>query len=221
MDLIVDIQFFKDKNNVSVPKEVAVTSLKGDHSGHWIVLPQSHIDTLTADIRRTNDWLTRHHHGIDYFEGETSLRALYKTLRELAKNARRIFVRGNEKWLTLHKITTRDIINLEYDKDCPSFTDLLGIDKYCLYHAVKESHLKYSCALDNVQRLRTWMHSRGYQIYCEQDTEFSFRPPIQLCDGQSGGFKKIETYTSAYSGCVPSRSDPTGVDETDSVCIQY
>jgi len=37
MDLVVDIQCFKDINNITVPKEVAVVALHSDFCAHWLL----------------------------------------------------------------------------------------------------------------------------------------------------------------------------------------
>ena len=39
----------------------------------------------------------------------------------MTKNIGRVFVRGKEKWAIMHKMTARNVINLEYDNDCPPF----------------------------------------------------------------------------------------------------
>ena len=78
MDLIIDMQFFKDDHNSFVPKELAVTSLNNNFTGHWIVKSSTSIQNLSADVRKENNWLTEHYHGLDYFQGDISLNVLRK-----------------------------------------------------------------------------------------------------------------------------------------------
>ena len=131
MDMIVDIQCLKNSKNLVVPKEIAILSLNGNYSAHWMVGPSTGIDNFSSEIRKQNNWLKKHHHSLDYSEGEVSTRALFKSLKELMKKVGRVFVRRKEKWSIVHKITARELINLEYDIDCASFANLPWSDAYC------------------------------------------------------------------------------------------
>ena len=103
---------------------------------------------------------------------------VHKILRELTKSARKIYVRGSEKWLLLHKIIANEIINSEYDRKCPSF-DKLSSNVYCIHHAVKFSSLKYRCALNNAYHLKSYL--------CLRDSDLNTNL-IDLNDGQSSNF---------------------------------
>lgn len=221
MDTVVDIQFFKDINNTVVPKEVAIVALDANFIAHWLILSHTPIDVLSKSVRRENNWLTKHQHGIDYFDGNVTLSKLYKTLRDLTKNTGKIYVRGKEKWLILNRITARDVINLEYDMECPSFDKLPWSDNFCLHHAVKLPHLKYSCALNNAVRLKSWLSNKRENYKRIEESDYTFHPPLNLCDEQSRDFEPFVPHTISYSGGVPSRSDPTEVDETDSVRSEH
>ena len=214
MALIIDMQFFKDGHNSFVPKELAVTSLNNNFTGHWIVKSSTSIQNLSADVRKENNWLTEHYHGLDYFQGDISLNVLRKKIRELSKkNNGRIFVRGKEKWLILQKLTLREIINLEYDIDCPSFDNLPWSDAYCIYHGMKTSYLKYACALNNVLRLKSWLLSR--------DPSRGLESPYQPLDLSYNEQSRVDAEAVDDPGTrcwrIPSRSDSPGVDETDGI----
>lgn len=198
MDLIVDIQYFKINNNVTVPKEVAVLALDGDFSAHWVVLPQNSLDKISREAKKQNNWLTQFHHGLDYYDGEVSLRVLKNSLCDILKKSRKIYVRGNEKWETLHKLTFREIINLEYDNDCPPFDKLLS-ENYCLNHALKPNFKKYRCALNNAHRIKSWLISEK-----EKKNEYN------------GNIEESVADNITHCRCLPGRSSSMGVDETDS-----
>ena len=149
MDLVVDIQCLIGNNQITIPKEIAVRSINNNFSAHWIITPSSSTHILNQSAKKQNDWLTRNLHGINYFDGEACFKDVCKILRNIVKNVRNIYVRGNQKWLLLHKIINQDIINLEYDKECPSFHNL-SANTYCLHHAVKPDSKRYRCALNNV-----------------------------------------------------------------------
>ena len=136
MDLVIDIQCYKDFKNVVTPKEVAVLSLEGDYVGHWIVAACRSVNKLTRAIKRENNWLTLKHHGLDYLDGNVTKNALNKTLRDIInfKRAGKIYARGQVKWNLLNDSTTRDIINLEKDETFPSFENSPWDDRYCICH---------------------------------------------------------------------------------------
>lgn len=207
----MDIQFFKDYKNKFTPKEVAVIGLNGEYTAQWLVKPTNSIQSLSSDIRRENSWLTEHHHGIDYFQGDISLRELQKSLRSLTKSAKTIYVRGKEKWSFLNKICPCEIINLECDVDCPSLNDLPWSDTFCLHHAVKPMYSKYTCALNSVYRIKIWLNSRSSMTG-------SFLSPLCTYNEQPGDSEKLDADRVSHSGCLSSGSDPQGVDETDRVC---
>lgn len=215
MDVIIDIQCLKNDKNVAVPKEVAILSIDGNYFGHWLVSPSADINKFPKEIRQQNDWLKRHHHGLDYFEGEVSLKFLYKTLKDITKKVNRVFVRGKEKWSIIHKLTAREVINLEYDTDCPSFHNLPWSDTYCIQHSIKVLHLHFNCALNNVHRLRCWLQKQ--EKYQQISDFLTIQLPDNFYDEHPRNLEEAVENTLAYSGCIPSRSDPQGVDETDSI----
>ena len=97
IDLVIDIRCLKDTDNNNTPKEIALVALNGDYHGHWLVSSIAYVDDLSDEIRRQKNWLTQHCDGINYLESEVDLKVFYKTLQDLSKSARKIYVRGNEK----------------------------------------------------------------------------------------------------------------------------
>ena len=217
MDIIIDIQFLKNEQNVCIPKEMAVIAVNEDFASHWVVSSSSiSIKKLNKSIKRQNEWLTQNHHGLDYTEGEVSLNTLIRSLREITRKIRRIYVRGQEKLNYMQKITSREVINLECINECPPFHDLPWCSKYCFHHGIKPMHLKFSCALNNVCRLKLWLTTDRHIDLIDNSY---FELPTEACDEQPRDFKSSLEYTHTYGGCIRSRSDSLGVDETDSVCV--
>ena len=97
----------------SIPKELAIDSLDKDCVAHYLISSSGPIENQSRDIRKQNNWLTLHHHGIDYFDGEVSKREAIKSLKDIFKHARKIYVRGKENWDFINKETARESINLE------------------------------------------------------------------------------------------------------------
>lgn len=55
----------------------------------------------------------RNHHGIKWFNGETSPKYFTSQLRQIIRCVRHIYVRGNEKASYLQNLLSRNIYNLE------------------------------------------------------------------------------------------------------------
>ena len=77
------------------------------------------------------DWLTQHHHGLDYLDGDVTNKYLDRSLSAILMKARKIHVRREEKWRILNELTSRDIMNLEKNQACHSFANLPRDKRYC------------------------------------------------------------------------------------------
>lgn len=163
MNLVVDIQFCKDCNDKSIPKEIAVISLEENFIAHWLVLSPYSIKKLDDKTRQQNNWLYKHHHGITWSEGDTTQKRVKENLREIFKCSDKIYTRGREKVLFLQDFTTSEIINLEENEACPSFHNLPLTSTYCIYHAKKFEYLTFYCALNNASKLKHWLSSQNEQ----------------------------------------------------------
>lgn len=155
MDYVIDIQGFHHIERQFIPKEVTVLTLEGSHSAHWIVEPPHPFEDMHSIDQTRNNHVTCYHHGIEWFEGDISLRKLNSYLREIARTAHHILTRGYEKARYLERATARKIVNLE-NFDCPSFAKLEATPEYCLFHGVKKEEY-YTCALNNAVKLKKWL----------------------------------------------------------------
>ena len=162
MDFVVDIQGFRDVNRHFLPKEVAVIALQELIVGHWIVGPPCNFLQLPPDIKTTNSYCTVHVHGIQWFEGEVSLRRLRHHLYKVVKKARNIYVRGDDKRRYLENVLGRCVINLEEWKS-PTFNKLAAVfpnSLVCASHIEKHiENKKDFCALFKANLLRKWFYS--------------------------------------------------------------
>lgn len=220
MDIVVDVQFLKTGARTFAPKEVAIVSLKEDYVSHWIIEPPFSIKKLGSHIIEENNWLAKNHHSLSWLDGEAKQKSVFKEFQNVAKNAGNIYVRGREKKNLLREYVSGNIINLEENSDCPSFQNLPWVNKYCLHHSVKYCYLMYSCALNNAARLKEWLIKLPKQS--EEDInskEIQARVSEIIDDEQLADSGKPFTYTIPFCRSVPGRFDPSGVDETDCVCL--
>ncbi|XP_072756960.1 uncharacterized protein [Anoplolepis gracilipes] len=157
MDIVIDIQGFRDVNDKFIPKEVAIVSIDVPIVGHWIMMPPHPFGELSAKARRENNWLSQNYHGIEWFDGETNLKYFISHLREITRRVRYIYVRGNEKASYLRNILSRDINNLE--DISPPFKNLSSKEedgRYCSHHGFWNFGI-FRCALHNAYKLKYWL----------------------------------------------------------------
>lgn len=165
-DFIVDVQGFVDSCENFIPKEVALTSLKYNLQGHWIVTPPCEFHELPRKPKTTNNWLTKYCHGIEWYEGVVRQEQLESLLREITKLAKHVYVRGSGKALYFERILSRDIINLEYK--IPAFKNLPVVENTCIHHSFLIKEGEYSCAVRNIKKLKQFL-IQNPKILCSED----------------------------------------------------
>ncbi|KYN07153.1 hypothetical protein ALC62_01885 [Cyphomyrmex costatus] len=176
MNIVIDIQGFKNTEEDFFPKEVAIVSINNDHCAHWIIAPYSFTE-LSTRSKSQNNWLSKNFHGIEWFEGDTPYKNLCRHLRTIAQFTNRIFIRGRDKSAFLHRITSRNIINLEEEEKCPPFHQLPQLKQTCLIHSIKikTNNREYTCALNNALRIRKWIKDYAFLDSASLSTPLS--PP--------------------------------------------
>lgn len=153
MDIVVDIQGFRDAEKKFIPKEIAVVAIDAPIVNHWIMIPPHSFAELPEKIRQENNWLTRNHHGIEWFDGETNPKYFTSQLRQITRCVRHIYVRGNEKASYLQNLLSRNIYNLEGIS--PAFKNLT-VEEECGHHGLQKFGI-FHCALRNAYKLKSWI----------------------------------------------------------------
>lgn len=158
MNVIVDIQGFKDNNNKFIVKEAAVLS-NGDRIQHFVFQPPYNFGGLQPAKQREAKWMENNHHKFSWKYGFTPYHKLNNLMWPLLRN-NYIYVKGLEKQTWMKEIFGDDLIiyNLEEDMECPKLAFL----KYqypnvhrCIVH-------EGVCALENVLVLGKYMQSKNY-----------------------------------------------------------
>lgn len=160
MEIIIDIQPSFDRHYIFTPKEVGVLSLEEDTYAHWLVKPPHDFTQLNAYLQRTNNTLTRFVHGIEWFNGDLSVKHVEEHLKAFVKNASQIYSVGETKCDYLSKLLGRKIIDLEKYK-VPSYSTLDFTYKNevltsCMYHKAC-SGVWRNCTLHKAGLLREWL----------------------------------------------------------------
>lgn len=224
MDLVIDFQCLKGREREIIVKEVGVTAVNEDFWGHWLMVWPYGAGELPSDIRIQNNWITRHHHGISWYDGDVPWKSFCRTLKDVSRCARRVYVRGSLKADIVREIIANDITDLVKDPKCPSFHNLPWSDKYCMHHGMLHNHLTYSCAFNNAARLREWLRkTQGREESQKEDSEKEDeeKEDESVGYGQSTNTKSDLVHSSSVDWGFSSRSNTMGVDETDGFCVQH
>ncbi|EFN86443.1 hypothetical protein EAI_02944 [Harpegnathos saltator] len=150
MDVIIEVQCFRDSNDVYVLKEVAIVGINEAFVGHWILAPEYSFAELNEKSRRINNWLSLNYHGIEW---EVQSEIFYPRLREITSHIRDFMTRGKEKASYLQNLLARNVYNLE--NISPTSSDLSSNERVedCSFHAFRK-HRRYHCALRNAYKLK-------------------------------------------------------------------
>ena len=165
MDIIIDIQGFLDTKEKFIPKEVALVAINVPIIGHWIMTPPYSFVELCENSRRQNTWLSRNYHGIEWFDGETKPECFTQHLREIIRETRFIYCRGEEKASYLRNLLSRTVYNLEGIS--PSFKNLRDKEEdgqRCSHHGFRNNP-EFHCALRNVYALKRWFTAKYTDVY--------------------------------------------------------
>ena len=165
MEYIVDLQGFQQPINEFVVKELAVMHLQSPHHVTHLYEPPCVWESLPPKYKTTNNWLTRHFHGLEWNEGYFPYDELKSALKSMLFGASCVYVKGVEKKLFLQKLLKNKfyIIDLT-DADCPSLQKLSLMSETeldtCPNHWYKCSKLE--CALKNVQLMKNWICENSF-----------------------------------------------------------
>lgn len=163
-DLIFDIQFLRDKNRKLIAKEIAVTSIQGNITGHWLIKSQHNFENLPNHLMVSNNFFTTQIHGIEWWEGDILIEQLKSHIYDLTKNAKLIYTRGSDNVKFLESLLCRHVIDFAI-YHAPSFSQLREIysdeNIVCTTHACQKKldNILEICALNKVKLLKHWFHS--------------------------------------------------------------
>lgn len=193
MDIVVDIQGFRDGKENFIPKEVAIVAVNAPITGHWIIAPPYPFDDLPEKSRKENNWLSRKYHGIEWYDGETNLERFTLYLREITREVRYIYCRGHEKEHYLRRVLSRNIYNLEGIS--PAFKNLPEIKECkqrCSHHGLRFSPT-FTCALRNVYKLKRWLIARDNHEYSDSSRDNLFHENCDESDGDDGDSEETDS----------------------------
>jgi len=193
MDIIIEIQGFRNVDEKFIPKEVAVVAINATIIGHWIMMPPCPFSDLSERVRRENNWLSRNYHGIEWFDGEANLKYFTLQLREITRQTRYIYTRGQEKARYLCELLSRNVYNLEGIS--PPFKELPDGEEdgqRCTHHGFR-TKAKFLCALRNAYKLKHWL------VQNSGNSSFDSSVLDENCSDESGDESGAETDSGIFA----------------------
>lgn len=160
MNVVMDIQGFKNENNQFIPKEIAIICNKSMLV--LLIKPPYRFYNLTKKERIQVSWIEKNR-GILWNEGYVPYCNYKSLMLDFCKN-KRVYAKGFEKVRWLKKIIESDNVHNLENVNCPNLETLS--DKYsmssdiqnCIYHT-------NICAFKNVSYLNKWCIENN--IFCK------------------------------------------------------
>ena len=194
MEVVIEIQGFRDICGRFLPKEIAIVAIGNAIEDHWILSPPHAFQDLTEKSKRENNWLSRYYHGIEWFDGETNQKYFTSRLREITRHVGNIFTAGSEKARYLENLLSRNIYNLE--NIAPAFKNIPeeeGEGRLCCFHGFGK-FTAYHCAVRNANKLKRWVLMRKSRV-CYDNCSDSTRENWES-DDDSEVYEKTNLDTS-------------------------
>ena len=124
-----DIQGFM-VDGIFRPKELAFT-FDGENILHYLFKSPKPFSKLCEEEKKQVRWLERNHHRISYNSGRLSLEEVSEVVQPIF-SVSKVFVKGSQKKKYLDDLLLGcEIINLEFDYNCPNLDRTLND---CVYH---------------------------------------------------------------------------------------
>lgn len=141
MTLIVDVQCFMVGKNKLIVKEFA--AYDGTRICHHLFKPPFEFACLPVEFQKQANWLMAYHHAIDWDNGFTKHNLFPQILKQVARDAKEVYVKGREKADFVRKHITIPVMEL------PETPPLKKEPGSCFFHMDDNCF----CALTNVRIL--------------------------------------------------------------------
>lgn len=142
---VVEVQFFRDKNNKYWIKELCI--LKDGFKALFVSLPPHDWDELPKKLKKVNQYSEERLHQLLWEEGTTEFNDMEGLLKHKTRDSKYIFTKGEEKSRILSEILGRDVVDLTFET--PSYQKMEARVKKCLYR----NHNVNFCAYANAHKL--------------------------------------------------------------------
>lgn len=159
---VLDFQGFRSCSGSFIVKELTIVDTAHGTAWHWIFRSPANDP---ARNKRSNLWVTKNIHGIDWNYGEIDYDSLLHVVSNITNSYDIIFCKGMEKATFIEKLIKHAVYDL-HDFDCPSLKCLEEDTISCHYHLGKPS---YVCSLNQAHRLAAWVRKHPDLVNFENE----------------------------------------------------
>lgn len=148
---IIEFQAFRDNKNKFIIKELVILDLNTNVPYSFVFKPPYNVKQCNLKSGRTNKWLSRNYHCINWLEGDVEYSELNSIMGRFCKNFHIIYTTGNEKAAWISKYTTKPVVQLHFSKvnNSNSYEHVLPL---CL-NVSNPKHKVANCSLAKVYNL--------------------------------------------------------------------
>lgn len=146
--IVLEMQGFRDNMGKFIVKEVGLIAVRGMYQEVITFLPPFHKKTLKHTTQKTNSWLTKYFHKIQWEQGQHAYDELEAILKNRTARYGQVLTKGSENAKFLTDLLNREVQDL--DKILlSSLARLKDIDYICFHDG--------ECALKNAIKIRNWL----------------------------------------------------------------
>lgn len=162
---VIEFQAFRNNEDRFIIKELSFLDLSTNVVNYFLLKPPFPFKKLNSKSYKTNTWLTKYLHHIQWEEGFTHYKELESIMYHYCQQYDEIYTTGDEKAKWIRMFSTSDVTNITLKKD-------FATDLNCLCMGVKSSqHKTGNCALSRAYRVGRFITSGGgSSIYTHADT---------------------------------------------------
>ena len=150
MAFVVDVLYFKQKDDGLIIKEMAIVSTDSDENPKvYLFKPPFSWYKLSKECRRKNLFLELYHHGLDWKSGTLEFNSIISVLQSHLSDATIIYVNNNElkEWMENFNCKMINLTEMGYENDIFSTSN-------CNHH---NRAYRTSCALHNVTTMKQFV----------------------------------------------------------------
>jgi len=163
---IIEFQAFRGNNNEFIIKELVFLDLQTLVVFPFLFKPPFSFNKLTNKAKKTNKWLMRNFHHIEWCDGFTTYNSLESVMQHFCSEFTSIYTRGLEKCNWVQKYSPGQVYDITLNKNF----QLGNHEQICILKKNKQ-HRTSQCALKNAYRLAAFL-----------------KPVAETSSGGSGGY---------------------------------
>lgn len=193
---VIEFQAFRGNNDRFIIKELVILDLQTFVVYPFIFEPPFSFNKLNSKAKRTNTWLSRYFHHIQWYEGYITYTNLHSIMFQFCKRYNVIYTRGLEKRNWIQRYTYGKVYDIHVDRD------FLNQQDHICVNTDNPKHGLTGCALRNAYRLASYLKTEnicdgvGSGGTCGYKYPVVPRPQHQCYDRLGRG--NISEHSSAY-----------------------